>query len=149
MTARLNTSRRATALNLLLGSLALAAAGLAPVAQAGELDPAPAGTSVASRDEVRAEWAAAQRSGDLVVSAETDQTARDLAPQRYPHPAEVAVKTRSEVRAETINAIRSGDVIDTETGLKLNQLHPTRYPHAQAAQGQGRIAAAPSLNSTY
>ncbi|HNB42691.1 MAG TPA: hypothetical protein PLL72_00705 [Burkholderiaceae bacterium] len=149
MTARLTTTRRATALNLILGSLALAAAALAPAAQAGELDAAPTGLSVASREQVRAEWLAAQRAGDLVVSAETGQTARDLAPQRYPHAPEVAVKTRRDVRAETINAIRSGDVIDTETGLKLNQLYPTRYQHAQPAQAKGQIAAAPSLNSTY
>lgn len=149
MNARLNTTRRATTLNLLIGSLALAAAALAPVAQAGELDPAPTGLSVASREDVRAEWLAAQRAGDLIVSTETGQTARDLAPQRYPHTPAVAVKTRREVRAETISAIRSGEVIDTETGKKLNQLYPTRYQHAQPAQAKGQIAAAPSLNSTY
>jgi len=146
MTARLNTTRRATALNLLLGTLALAAATLAPAAQAGELDPEPAGLSVASREQVRAEWADAQRNGELVASAETGQTARDLAPQRYPKPAAVVLKTRREVRAETINAIRSGDVIDAETGLKLNQLHPTRYQHSNATPAKGQIAAAPSVN---
>jgi hypothetical protein len=85
----------------------------------------------------------------LVVSAETGQTARDLAPQRYPHAADVIVKTRREVRAETINAIRSGDVIDTETGLKLNQLYPTRYHHVQAVQATGQIAAAPSVSHQH
>jgi len=149
MSTRLNTTRRATALNLLIGSLALAAATLAPTARAGELDPEPSGLSIASREQVRAEWLAAQRAGDLIVSAETGQTARDLAPQRYPHAAEVAGKTRSEVRAETISAIRSGDVLNLATGQKLNQLFPTRYPHAQPAQAKGQIAAAPSVSTTY
>lgn len=149
MTAHLNTTRRATALNLILGSLALAAAALAPAAQAGELDAAPTGLSVASREQVRAEWAAAQRAGELIVASETNQTAQDLAPSRYPHALDLAVKTRREVRAETINAIRSGDIVDTETGLKLNQLYPTRYPHAHSAQAKGQVAAAPSQQSVY
>lgn len=150
MTARLNTARRATALNLLLGTLALTAAALAPTVQAGELDPAPAGLSVASREQVRAEWADAQRNGELIVASETGQTARDLAPQRYPHPATVVTKTRREVRSETINAIRSGDVIDTETGLKLNQLYPTRYRHSTTTPAaKGQIAAAPSANDQH
>jgi len=125
------TSRTASpALNLLLGSLALAAATLAPLAQAGELDPAPSGQSVASRAEVRADREAAVRNGTVVLSAETGQTARDANPKRYPQPAKTDTKSRQEVRAETVQAIRSGDVIDAETGKKLNELNPKHYAKA-------------------
>ena len=129
------TTRSASALNLLLGSLALAAATLAPLAQAGELDPAPAGGTAASRAEVRAERAAAVRNGD-VVNAETGQTAREANPKRYPQPAKAAAdtKTRQQVRAETVQAIRSGDVVDAESGKKLNELNPKRY--AKPAQSR-------------
>ena len=48
--------RRTSTLNLLLGALALGAATLAPLAQAGELDAGPVAHSTASRDQVRAEW---------------------------------------------------------------------------------------------
>jgi len=129
------TTRSSSALNLLLGSLALAAATLAPLAQAGELDPAPTGGTAASRAEVRAERATAVRNGDVVVNAETGQTAREANPKRYPQPAKAAAdtKTRQQVRAETVTAIRSGDVIDAESGKKLNELNPKRYAKAKAA----------------
>jgi lipoprotein-anchoring transpeptidase ErfK/SrfK len=122
-----------SALNLLLGSLALAAATLAPLAQAGELDPPLVGGTAASRAEVRAERAAAVRNGDIVVNAETGQTAREANPKRYPQPAKAETKSRQQVRTETVQAIRSGDVIDTESGKKLNELYPKRYAKAASA----------------
>lgn len=134
------TSRTpAPALNLLLGSLALAAATLAPLAQAGELDPAPVGGTAASRAEVRAERDAAVRNGTIVVNTETGQTAREANPKRYPQPAKTDTKSRQDVRAETVQAIRSGDVIDAETGKKLNELNPKRYakgPQARASDAK-------------
>jgi len=40
-----------------------------------------------------------------------------------------------------MEAIRNGDVVvDGQTGLKLNQLFPDRYPH-QAAVAQGKTRA--------
>ena len=128
--------RRTSTLNLLLGALALGAATLAPLAQAGELDAGPVAHSTASREQVRAEWLAAQRSGDFVVNAETGQTAREANPKRYPQPAKAAAdtKTRQQVRAETVQAIRSGDVVDAESGKKLNELNPKRY--AKPAQSR-------------
>ncbi|HMX09628.1 MAG TPA: hypothetical protein PKE61_01830 [Burkholderiaceae bacterium] len=134
------TARFSSALNVLLGSLALAAATLAPLAQANELDPAPAGGTAASRAEVRAERAAALRNGDVVVNAETGQTAREVNPKRYPQPAKADTKSRQDVRAETVAAIRSGDVIDAESGKKLNELNPKRYAKAKAAPASASAA---------
>ena len=43
-------------------------------------------------------------------------------------------KTRDQVKAELAEAIRTGDVLASgESGLKLNELYPQRYPHAPAA----------------
>lgn len=128
----MSTTRSSSALNLLLGSLALAAASLSPLAQASELDAAPAGGTAASRADVRAERAAAVRNGDVIVNAETGQTAREVNPKRYPKPVQASAdaKTRQQVRAETVDAIRSGDVVDAESGKKLNELNPKRYPKA-------------------
>ena len=39
-----------------------------------------------------------------------------------------AGKTREQVRAELDEAIRTGDMIAGESGLKLNELYPQRYP---------------------
>lgn len=129
----MSTTRSSSALNLLLGSLALTAATLAPLAHAGELDPAPVGGTAASRAEVRAERAAAVRNGDI-ANSETGLTARETNPKRYPKPVQASAdaKTRQQVRAETVDAIRSGDVIDAESGKKLNELNPKRYAKAKA-----------------
>lgn len=43
-------------------------------------------------------------------------------------------KTREQVRAELAEAIRTGNVLaNGDTGLKLNELYPQRYPHSAAA----------------
>src|SRR5471032_2757016 len=42
-------------------------------------------------------------------------------------------KTREQVKAEWAEAVRTGDVVAPgDTGLKLNELYPQRYPHAAA-----------------
>jgi hypothetical protein len=42
-------------------------------------------------------------------------------------------KTREQVKAELREAIRTGDVLaGGDSGLKLNELYPERYPHAAA-----------------
>jgi ribosomal protein L30E len=48
-------------------------------------------------------------------------------------------KTREQVKAELAEAIRTGDVLaNGESGLKLNELYPQRYPHVLAAVGATR-----------
>ena len=48
-------------------------------------------------------------------------------------------KTREQVKAELMEAIRTGDVLaNGESGLKLNELYPQRYPHAPVAIGATR-----------
>jgi Tat protein secretion system quality control protein TatD with DNase activity len=59
-----------------------------------------------------------------------------------------APKTREQVKAELKEAIRTGDVLaGGDTGLKMNELYPQRYPHVAAetktrAEVQAELAAA-------
>jgi lambda repressor-like predicted transcriptional regulator len=47
--------------------------------------------------------------------------------------------SREQVNAELAQAIRSGDMLaDGETGLKLNELYPSRYPAKQVQTGLTR-----------
>lgn len=48
-------------------------------------------------------------------------------------------KTRAEVRAELAEAVRTGDLLDGgESGLKLNELYPSRYPAKPIQIGKSR-----------
>lgn len=59
-----------------------------------------------------------------------------------------AAKTREQVKAELSEAIRTGDVYaGGDSGLKMNELYPQRYPHVAAqtktrAEVQAELAAA-------
>lgn len=47
--------------------------------------------------------------------------------------------TREQVRAELEQAQRSGDIVAYgDRGLKLNELHPEKYPTKPASQGKTR-----------
>jgi hypothetical protein len=48
-------------------------------------------------------------------------------------------KTRAQVLAELADAQRTGDVLDIASGLKLNELNPSRY--ATPAQGTAKTRA--------
>jgi hypothetical protein len=50
-----------------------------------------------------------------------------------------APKTREQVRAELLEAQRTGDVmVDGETGRKLNELYPSKFPASATAQSRTR-----------
>jgi hypothetical protein len=88
-----------------------------------------------TRDQVRAELAEAQRTGNILADGETGQMLKDLYPHRYPAAAAPQAKTREQVRAELVEAQRNGDVLaDGETGQKLRELNPSRYPAASVTQ---------------
>ena len=47
--------------------------------------------------------------------------------------------TREQVQAELADAIRTGDVVAPgDSGMKLNELYPQRYPHAAATAATSR-----------
>lgn len=93
-------------------------------------------SSAKSRDQVRAELIAWQRSGDYFI-AQTGLKAYQMWPSFYPQPAPVvAGKTRDEVIAEVVEAQRTGDfVVDGELGLKANQQFPNVYRQPALASG--------------
>ena len=50
-----------------------------------------------------------------------------------------APKTREQVKAELREAIRTGDVFaGGDSGLKMNELYPQRYPHVAAVETKTR-----------
>ena len=100
-----------------------------------------------TRAQVMAELVEAIRNGD-VASGESSLTQRELYPQRYPTVPQVMGKTREQVRAELAEAIRTGDVIaNGDSGLKLNELYPSRYAKARASVPDGMQQAASANGS--
>jgi hypothetical protein len=91
-----------------------------------------------TRDQVKAEFEEAVRTGDLLAPGDSGTKLNELYPNRYPKAAPVGGKTRAEVVAELEAAIRSGEVINGELGLKENELHPERYPAKPVAAGKTR-----------
>ena len=84
-----------------------------------------------TREQVKAELAAAQRTGNVIANGESGQTVAELNPARFP--ATASTKTRAEVKAELAEAQRTGDiVINGETGETLAQVFPARYADAVA-----------------
>jgi hypothetical protein len=92
-----------------------------------------------TRDQVRAELAEAQRSGDIFGYGESGKKLNELYPSQYPAKPAVQGKTRAQVLAELVEAQRTGDIVaDSETGKKLNELYPSQYPAKPAVQGKTR-----------
>lgn len=131
-------------------TLALALATLA----AGQVMAADAATSKA-REQVYAELMEAQRTGDLPAgknrgdefTVHTGAKLNELYPSRYPAKTVAQGKTRAQVLAELMEARRTGDIVASssdrdeftaQTGTKLNELHPSRYPAKAVAQGKTR-----------
>ena len=87
-----------------LSTLSLALAALA----AGNALAAEAG-GPKTRDQVRAELADAQRTGDIFGSGESGKKLNELYPSQYPAQAVAQGKTRAQVLAELAEAKRTGE----------------------------------------
>jgi Domain of unknown function (DUF4148) len=91
-----------------------------------------------TRAEVKAQFLAAQKNGDLIVG-ENGETARELNPRLYPaqHDSNAApAKTREQVRAEYAAAKKSGELIIGENGETARELNPRAYPASHAAMDE-------------
>ena len=86
-----------------------------------------------TRAQVKAELAAATRSGDVVAVGESGLKANELFPQRFPAPvASAEAKTRAEVKLELAEAIRNGDMVPAgEGGPRPNEGFAPRYANAK------------------
>ncbi len=100
-----------------------------------------------TREQVKAELAEARRNGDLIADSETGMRLNQLYPEQYAATAKSNAaaesvaqgKTRAEVKAELAEAQRNGElIVDSETGLRFNQVYPDRYPQPTVAQGKSR-----------
>ena len=94
-----------------------------------------------SRDQVRAELAQAQQSGDISAGKNvgmlwtTGSNLNDLYPSRFPAKSVEQAKSSAQVQSELAQAQRSGDISAGKdagmlwtTGSNLNDLYPARYP---------------------
>jgi len=92
-----------------------------------------------TRDQVRAELAEAQRTGDMLAFGNSGKKLNELYPSQYPAKAVTQGNSRAQVQAELAEAQRTGDIVaNGNSGKKLSELHPTQYPAKAAAQGNTR-----------
>ena len=81
-----------------------------------------------TREQVKAELAAAIRSGDIVANGEISLKLNELYPSRYPAKQVQASLAREQVKAELAEAIRTGDIMENgEIVGKCNELHPNMH----------------------
>ena len=82
-----------------------------------------------TREQVKAELAAAVRTGDIMVGGESSLKRNELSPSHYPAAAVTPSATREQRQAEFAEAVRTGNILASgESNLKLNELYPNRYP---------------------
>lgn len=91
-----------------------------------------------TRDQVKAEWAEAERTGNRQADGESGLLLRDLHPSLYPQGGGRGT-TRDEVKAELAQAQRNGELlVSGESEQKLNERYPDRYPPVVVARGRTR-----------
>jgi len=91
-----------------------------------------------TREQVRAEFEQARRSGDVLGSGEAGLTLRALHPQLYPS-ANLSPVARSQVIAELTEARANGDTLAAgEIGLRLSEVSPRLYPSKAVVASRSR-----------
>jgi hypothetical protein len=104
-----------------------------------------------TREQVKAEYDEAVRTGDLLAPGDSGMKLNEMYPSRYPNALVVgktrvqvvAGKTREQVREEYAQAVRTGDILAPgDIGLKLNEEFPQRYAEARAEDSERRALAA-------
>jgi len=103
------------------------------VAAMAQSDPSPGKT----REQVRAELADAQRSGDIVWG-EAGRKLNEIYPNRYPHKVSQPGETRAEVKAELEQARRNGDLPMDDLDQTDRDINPDRYPPQPMPPGLSR-----------
>jgi len=107
---------------LYVSALVLAAAATAAHADSGK-----------SREQVRAELAAAMQAGTVSVGFQ-GMTPRELFPDLYPAAPAQPGKSREQVRAELAAALRAGTVSVAFQGMTPRELFPDLYAKADASR---------------
>ena len=91
-----------------------------------------------TREQARAEFAEAQRNGDILAPGDRGLTLRELYPYRYSTHQAAPAKSRAEVLAELQTGRRNGELLFGDTGLTERELHPQNFPSRALAQGKTR-----------
>lgn len=91
-----------------------------------------------TREQVKAEYDEAVRTGDILAPGDSGMKLNEMYPNRYPKVTAFG-KTRAQVLAEYGAAVRSGDIVaNGETGMKDNERYPQRYPAMPVVAGKTR-----------
>jgi hypothetical protein len=81
-----------------------------------------------SREQVKAQWSEAVRSGNVLANGELGLKLNQLNPGSYAIVHTPIGKSRDQVVAELAEAMRTGNLMAGETGLSRRELEPQRYP---------------------
>ena len=82
-----------------------------------------------TREQVKAELAAAVGSGAVMANGETGAKFNEVFPSRYAASQAQSKLTREQVKAELAQALRTGDYfVGGEVSVKCNELHPGMHP---------------------
>ena len=95
-----------------------------------------------TREQVKAELAAAQRTGNVIANSETGALAKDVFPNLYPVAYSTADVSRDQVKAELAAAQRAGNVIaNGESGQTVAELNPARFPATASTKTRAEVKA--------
>jgi hypothetical protein len=95
-----------------------------------------------TRDQVKAELAAAQRTGNVIVNSESGALAKDVFPSLYPVAYATEGLSRDQVKAELAAAQQAGNVIvNGETGQTVAELLPARFPATLTTKTRAEVKA--------
>jgi hypothetical protein len=94
-------------------------------------------STTVTRDQVRAEWAEAVSTGNI-VTGESGERLNKMFPGHYPARQSTPGIAREQVQADMAEAVRTGNVAPNESGARLNELHPHRYPARPTAPSKTR-----------
>ena len=95
-----------------------------------------------TREQVKAELVAAQRTGNVFANSETGLLAKDMFPSQYPAEYTTAEMSREQVKAELVAAQRAGNVIaNGESGQTVAALNPARFPAAVSTKTRAEVKA--------
>lgn len=95
-----------------------------------------------TRDQVKAELAAAQRTGNVIVNSESSALAKDVFPSLYPVAYATEGLSRAQVKAELAAGRQAGNVIvNGETGQTIAELNPAQFPATLSTKTRAEVKA--------
>lgn len=95
-----------------------------------------------TRDQVKAELAAAQRTGNVIANSESGALAKDVSPNLYPAAYTAEGLSRAQVKAELAAAQEAGNVIaNGESGQTVAELNPAQFPATLSTKSRADVKA--------